>query len=453
MTAWLLTWLWQGLALTALVAAAVRPWHRLNAATRHVIWFGVLVALIWMGGAAWPHGSLHGVDPALAPAADPRLIESVFRVEAAPAWLLSSFLGIWAVMALVKLGRLAPSLRAVSSLRARCTAFPSDAEARLSLWLEGKRRGRPAQLMICDAVGGAVVLGFRHPFIALPQSMVSALSIEELDQVVLHEYAHVQRRDDWARMAQAVLQAVLWTHPAAAFIGWQLDLERESACDEWVVVRTRSAKGYARCLVRAAELAHANVGRLFALNFFDGSRHLVRRVDRLLASNGHTRRSVSIFAACTSACALVIASARLSAVPLIGEMTVTAIPHVAAPSVRVSPPARPEVAPVVKEVPIRRPRRAAAAHLTVPSAGEPLPGIEKPDTAYNDRLPATLESKTFSGTYDLGRSTPLPTSSRRETPWQRATNAGVQIGETAQKAGVGLANAFTRAGVSLARKF
>jgi beta-lactamase regulating signal transducer with metallopeptidase domain len=465
MTVWLVTWLWQGLALTALVAVAVRPWPRLNAATRHVIWFGVLVALIWMGGAAWPSGALSGPNPALARAADPGLAETVFRMEAAPAWLLSSILGIWAVMALVELGRLAPGLRRVSSLRARCTPFPSDVEARLPYWLEGTRRGRPAQLMICDAVAGAVVLGFRRPFIALPQSMVSALSIEELDQVVLHEHAHVQRRDDWARMAQAVLQALLWIHPGAAFIGRQLDLERESACDEWVVVRTRSAKRYARCLVRAAELAHADIGGLFVPTFFDGSRHLVRRVDRLLASNGHTRRSVSVLAACTSACALVLVSARLSAVPLIGEKTVMAIPRVPVPSVPVPPPARPEVAPViallVEKAPIRQPRLSAAAGLTVQSGGERLPGVEKPDTAYvekpdtayNDRLPATIESKTFSGTYDLGRPTPLPTSSRHETPWQKATTAGVRIGQTAQKASAGAADAFTRAGVSLARKF
>ena len=69
--------------------------------------------------------------------------------------------------------------------------------------------------MICDAVPGATVLGFHRPCIAIPPSLVEALTIDELDQVILHEYAHVQRRDDWSRLAQTLLLSVLWIHPAA----------------------------------------------------------------------------------------------------------------------------------------------------------------------------------------------------------------------------------------------
>ena len=77
--------------------------------------------------------------------------------------------------------------------------------------------------MICDAVPGATVLGFQRPCIALPSSLVEALTADELDQMILHEHAHVQRRDDWARLAQALLQSVLWIHPAAAFVGRALN--------------------------------------------------------------------------------------------------------------------------------------------------------------------------------------------------------------------------------------
>ena len=58
MTAWLLTWLWQGLALTAVVAAALRCTPRLNAATKHLIWGAALVALCWLGWASSPYGGL-----------------------------------------------------------------------------------------------------------------------------------------------------------------------------------------------------------------------------------------------------------------------------------------------------------------------------------------------------------------------------------------------------------
>ena len=97
--------------------------------------------------------------------------------------------------------------------------------------------------MICDAVSGATVLGFQRPCIALPSSLVDALTIDELDQVILHEHAHVQRRDDWTRLAQTLLMSVLWIHPAALFVSRALNREREMACDEWVVAQYGSAEG------------------------------------------------------------------------------------------------------------------------------------------------------------------------------------------------------------------
>ena len=47
--------------------------------------------------------------------------------------------------------------------------------------------------MLCDAVRGATVLGFYRPYIAVPPSLLKALTQDELDQIVLHEHAHVQR--------------------------------------------------------------------------------------------------------------------------------------------------------------------------------------------------------------------------------------------------------------------
>lgn len=68
MTAWLLTWLWQGLALTAVVAAALRWLPRLNAATKHLIWCAALVALWWLG---WAGSLYRGLTPVPVRGSDP----------------------------------------------------------------------------------------------------------------------------------------------------------------------------------------------------------------------------------------------------------------------------------------------------------------------------------------------------------------------------------------------
>src|SRR5688500_7677827 len=99
MTAWLLTWLWQGSALAGGVAVALACVPRLNAATRHLIWCGSFVALAWIGWASSPYG---GLTPAPVRAADP------IYVPTAPDTLITIFLGVWAAIALVSLLRLLP---------------------------------------------------------------------------------------------------------------------------------------------------------------------------------------------------------------------------------------------------------------------------------------------------------------------------------------------------------
>jgi hypothetical protein len=44
--AWLLTWLWQGVAIALVVSLLLRTARRLNASTQHVIWWTTLVVVL-----------------------------------------------------------------------------------------------------------------------------------------------------------------------------------------------------------------------------------------------------------------------------------------------------------------------------------------------------------------------------------------------------------------------
>ena len=330
MTAWLLTWFWQGSALAAGVAVALRCAPQRNAATRHLIWCVALAAVAWLGWAASPYPSPTAVPPS---GANPIYIPS------APDVLISIFAGIWAAIALVSLLRVLSGVRRVYAVRDRCRPFPSNIESRLPLWLEAKACGRRTALMICDEVPGATVLGFHQPCIAIPTALVVALTFDELDQVILHEHAHVRRRDDWARLAQTLLLSVLCVHPAALFVSRALNREREMACDEWVVARTGMPKAYARCLAHAAEARVRMRGGPTLVPALIGSRNeLLRRVDRVLAINGKARRSVSIAGAATAVCAMVIMSLQLQTVRGFSEIVEIVFPDVRNASARTEPP-------------------------------------------------------------------------------------------------------------------
>lgn len=447
MTAWLLTWLWQGVALAAGLTVALRCVPRLNAATKHLIWCGALMALIWLGWASSPN------RPVALRAADPIYIPS------APDLLITGFIAIWTAIALVNLMRLLPSLHAVYALRDRCRPFPSHVEAQLPLWLEAKAHGRRTKLKICDEVAGATVLGFQRPCIAIPDALIGALTPQELDQVILHEHAHVQRRDDWARLLQTLLMSILWIHPAARLVSRVLDREREMACDEWVVARTGSPKAYASCLAHAAEVR----GRLrtalpLVPAFLGGPQDLVRRVERLLTLK-EARRNVSLLAATASACAIVMISAQLHATHVFAEIADIVLPMVQVQPVRwvqfvqrVEPV---QEASPMEQLPDARDYSHAASGAPARTSVAPV----VPDVAPIAPVASSVSARAFPGAYSLPDLSITPTAAIAAVApsapgrWRAVATPGVEIASAAKKTSVGIASVFSRAGVSLARRF
>ena len=457
MTAWLLAWMWQGLALALGVTVAVRYVRGLNASTRHLIWFGALIALGWLGWAGSPHAGSAAPQLSIGDTAP-------IYIPSAPDILISGVIGIWAACTLIALLRLLPSLHAVYALRDRCRPFPQVLETTLPLWLEHKGHGRRTELMMCDAVPGATVLGLQRPCIAIPSSLAEVLTADELDQVILHEYAHVQRRDDWSRLTQALLMSVLWIHPAALLVSRALNREREMACDEWVVARTGLPKVYARCLTRAAEVRIGiDRGSILIPTLLDGRHDLVRRVDRLLTIKGKTRRNVSYAPAAAALFAMAMISTHLQEIRF-AEIADIVLPSVARPVLiaqnQPSPPAPAHTANApVALVSAPRAIPASVATVVIPNAPSP----DAPDAANAPNAPnalisvdapslGSLTSVAFAGVYQAPNA-PATRPIDQSNPWSVLGAPSVEIASAAKKTSIGIAGAFSRAGVSLARSF
>jgi hypothetical protein len=79
------------------------------------------------------------------------------------------------------------------------------------------------------------------------------LSPAELNQILLHELAHFRRWDDWTNLAQQIMKAMFFFHPAVWWIDAKIATEREIACDDAVIAETRRPRAYAECLAHLAE--------------------------------------------------------------------------------------------------------------------------------------------------------------------------------------------------------
>jgi len=97
--------------------------------------------------------------------------------------------------------------------------------------------------------------------------------------------AHLRRWDDWTNLAQQVLKALLFFHPAVWWIENQLALEREMACDDAVLAETGNPRGYAQCLISMAEKSFLRRGLALAQAAVNRMRQTSLRVSQILDIN------------------------------------------------------------------------------------------------------------------------------------------------------------------------
>jgi len=108
-----------------------------------------------------------------------------------------------------------------------------------------------------------MAVGYVQPVVLLPSSLMAHLDDQQLLQVLVHECAHALRRDALVALFQRVLVAVFWFHPLIYAVSRLLDRVREEICDNHVL-RTASAKEYARTLLTVAESLSQQSNRWFA---------------------------------------------------------------------------------------------------------------------------------------------------------------------------------------------
>jgi len=112
---------------------------------------------------------------------------------------------------------------------------------------------RRVQLCTSTRLDRPGVIGFFAPRILIPAWLYAQLSAPELEQIVLHEVEHLRRGDDWLNLLQKLALVLFPLNPILIAIERLLCRERELACDDGVLRRTRSPRAYAATLATLAE--------------------------------------------------------------------------------------------------------------------------------------------------------------------------------------------------------
>jgi beta-lactamase regulating signal transducer with metallopeptidase domain len=147
----------------------------------------------------------------------------------------------------------------------------------------GVRRGRVV-VAVSRAVRAPILVGLFKPMILLPVALLSELTPQQLELILVHELAHVRRWDNLVNLIQRVAEGLLFFHPAVWVVSRWLRLEREHCCDAIVLRHVDRPRMYVETL---ASLATPESGPRHALAAM-ANQQLVWRVRRILRSEDRT---------------------------------------------------------------------------------------------------------------------------------------------------------------------
>jgi beta-lactamase regulating signal transducer with metallopeptidase domain len=153
------------------------------------------------------------------------------------AW--SIVLAIWSIVSAALICRLLLQLRRLRSVVK--TSSPLDIAA-------------PIPVRQTATVLEPGLFGIFQPVLLLPEGIVTHLTPEQLNTIIVHELCHWRRRDNLTAAIHKMVETIFWFHPLVWWLGGRMIVERERACDEAVVQSGGDRQVYAEGILKVCRL-------------------------------------------------------------------------------------------------------------------------------------------------------------------------------------------------------
>jgi beta-lactamase regulating signal transducer with metallopeptidase domain len=293
---------WRALLAICLLLPMIQPWHLLPGATAMII--------------TTDDSTLRAI-PASTPAA------SHWHFPSLP--LIAQILGIVILAGIAaRFAILAMGLTKLRQLRQASSPISRSAESAAVLEEMRTRVNTSAEFRLSPDVDSPVTFGFTAPVVLLPERFPS-MNAQFQATIACHELLHVQRRDWVHHLAEEMIRAALWFHPAIAWLIARVRLAREQVVDLEVLRLTQQRKPYLEALLEFAT-GRSRTALIPAPPFLV-ERQLPERVALMLKEVRMSRTRLIASLTATACC-----------IALVGTLAVLNFPLKAAPRAGQNPP-------------------------------------------------------------------------------------------------------------------
>lgn len=168
-----------------------------------------------------------------------------------------------------------------------------------------------------------VAIGYFKPVVLIPLGALNGVPAMQMEAILVHELAHIRRRDYLVNMIQSLLEVVFFYHPVVWWLSGNIRIERENICDDIAITQTGNTMEFAKALTNIQEINLGSPALAAGLSGKNKNR-LLNRIRRI---NGKPRVQSGFAEGFIAASILMISLIGLSAAAMISNPTNYELPN------------------------------------------------------------------------------------------------------------------------------
>ena len=148
---------------------------------------------------------------------------------------------------------------------------------------------------LSNQIDAPITFGWLNPIVLLPIAICNQLTTKEIETILIHEIAHILRKDYIVNIIINLNQTILFFNPFSILLNKEMSLQREIACDLIVIQNNPKKIEYMNALLKIAEHVNKRIQKnaTLAIGILGSQSELLKRIQYF--NNIKTNTSKQLF--------------------------------------------------------------------------------------------------------------------------------------------------------------